>query len=34
MARWLTGVEPTPSVPYATAWAFRWRDRRAAISEE
>ncbi|MDB5364386.1 MAG: peptide transporter [Rhodospirillales bacterium] len=33
-ARWLTGVEPTPSVPYATAWAFRWRDRRAAISAE
>jgi peptide/nickel transport system substrate-binding protein len=27
-ARWLTGVEPTPSVPYGMAWAFRWRDSR------
>lgn len=27
-AKWLQQIETVPSVPYGTAWAFRWRDGR------
>ncbi|WP_420241214.1 peptide ABC transporter substrate-binding protein [Roseiterribacter gracilis] len=30
-AKWLQSIEPVPSVPYGTAWAFRWRDSRTPV---